>query len=109
MMRTHKQNNVAQIVLTALFICGFLFAGQNEALTELRQKEIIDELCRKIENIYPFPEIAKQTVSGLQEYFKQGKYRNYTDKEFCQAFLLSLWYFSLAHYDVVCIHMITNM
>ncbi len=80
MMRTHKQNNVAQIVLTALFICGFLFAGQNEALTELRQKEIIDELCRKIENIYPFPEIAKQTVSGLQEYFKQGKYRNYTDK-----------------------------
>ncbi|MDH4211485.1 MAG: S41 family peptidase [candidate division WOR-3 bacterium] len=79
-MRTYKKIHFIHIVLVVFLISGFVFARQNNTLTELQQKAIIDELCRKIENIYPFPEIAEHTVSGLQEYYKQGKYRDYTDK-----------------------------
>ncbi|UCD05305.1 MAG: S41 family peptidase [candidate division WOR-3 bacterium] len=80
MMRAYKQINVIHAVLAVFLISGFMFARQNNTLAEMQQKEIIDELCRKLESIYPFPEIAERTISGLQEYYMQGKYRDYTDK-----------------------------
>jgi len=80
MTRAHKQIHLISIVLAIFLIFGYVFARQSNTLTELQQKKIIDELCAKIESIYPFADIAERTVSGLQEYYKQGKYKSYVDK-----------------------------
>jgi hypothetical protein len=68
------------MVLIGSFICSLLLAQQDNVLTKTQQKEIIAELCEKIRNIYPFPAIAEQTISGIQNYFEGGKYSAYRDR-----------------------------
>lgn len=78
MTTSHKQSSYKHMVLIGSLICSLLFAQQDNILTKTQQKEIIAELCEKIQNIYPFPKIAAQTISGLQTYYEEGKYSAYT-------------------------------
>lgn len=80
MLGTNRQIDVLHVFVTTFFLCGLLCAGEGSTLTEPQQKAIIDELCMKIESIYPFAAIAERAVSGLREYYEQGKYKDYTDK-----------------------------
>ncbi len=81
--------------LIGSLICNFLFAKQDNILTKTQQKEIIDEVCEKIQNIYPFPEIAEQTISGIQTYYEEGKYSDYTEKsEFANHLTIDLEHLS---------------
>ena len=91
MIGTNRQINALRVVVATFFLCGLLFAGKDGALTEPQQKKIIDELCMKIESIYPFADIAERAVSGLRDYYGQGKYRDYTDKsEFADRLTVDL-------------------
>lgn len=86
-----KQRRYEHIVLIGFFMCSLLFAQHDNLLTTTQQKEIITELCEKIQNIYPFPEIAEQTSAGLQTYYEDGKYSAYTDRsEFANHLTMDL-------------------
>jgi len=86
-----KQSCYNNVVLIACFLCSLSFAQQNNKLTRTQQKEIIIELCEKIEDIYPFPEIAQHTISGIKKYFEEGKYSAYTDRsEFASNLTMDL-------------------
>ena len=80
MSTSHKQRSFKYAVLISLYICSLLFAKQDKIFTETQQREIITELCETIKNVYPFPEIAEQTISGIQTYYEEGKYSTYTDR-----------------------------
>jgi len=68
-----------------------LYAQPENELTDAQQSVIIVELCGKIQNIYPFPEIAEKTIAGLQAYHKEGRYDSYTDKsEFANYLTMDL-------------------
>jgi hypothetical protein len=91
MMRSHKQSCNKHVVLIACFLCSLAFAQQGNKLTRTQQKEIIIELCDKIEDIYPFPEIAQHTISGIKKYFEEGKYNACTDRsEFASNLTMDL-------------------
>ncbi|UCG93305.1 MAG: S41 family peptidase [candidate division WOR-3 bacterium] len=95
MITSHKQSRYKHIILIGFLICSLLFAQQGTILTKTQQKEIIAELCEKIQNIYPFPEIAEQTISGLQTYYEEGKYSAYTDRsEFANYLTIDLEHLS---------------
>ena len=90
MTRLHKRR-FKDVVLISALMCSLLFAQQRNTLTKTQQKEIIAELCEKIENIYPFPEISEQTISGIQRYYAEGKYNSYTDRsEFANYLTMDL-------------------
>lgn len=79
------------MVLIGTLVCSLLFTQQGSALTKTQQKKIIAELCEKIENIYPFPEIAEQTISGIKAYYEEGKYSAFTDgSEFANHLTMDL-------------------
>jgi hypothetical protein len=80
MTTLYKQRRYEHMVLIVFCMCSFLFAQHDNLLTTTQQKEIIDELCETVRNIYPFPEIAEQTVAGIQAYYEQGKYSEYTER-----------------------------
>jgi hypothetical protein len=80
MAPSHKQRRFKYVVLISLCICSFVCAQHSTILTKTQQKGIITELCESIKNIYPFPEIAEQTISGIQIYYEEGKYSAYTDR-----------------------------
>ena len=91
MIRSYSKSRHKNVVLISIFCCCFLFARQNKALTRTQQKDIIIELCERVEAIYPFPEIAAQTISGLKAYYAEGKYNAYTDRsEFANHLTMDL-------------------
>jgi len=94
MTTSHKQRSYEHMVLMVLigsFIFSLLFAQQDNMLSKTQQKKIITELCEKIQNIYPFPEIAEQTIAGIQTYYEEGKYSAYTDRsEFANHLTMDL-------------------
>ncbi len=91
MTRSYCRSRYKHIILISCFCCCLLFAQQNKALTMTQQKQIITELCEKIEDIYPFPEIAAQTISGMKAYYEEGKYNAYTDRsEFANHLTMDL-------------------
>jgi hypothetical protein len=80
MTTLYGKSRCKHVVVITCFFCCLLFAEQSNALTRTQQKEIITELCEKIEDIYPFPKIAAQTISGIRAYYEEGKYSAYADK-----------------------------
>lgn len=91
----HKQRSYKLVFLISSLLFSLLFAQQGNTLSKTQQREIIAELCEKIQNIYPFPEIAKQTVVGIQTYYKEGKYSAYTDRsEFANLLTIDLEHLS---------------
>jgi hypothetical protein len=91
MSTSHKQRRFKYVALISLCICSISFAQHGTILTKTQQKEIITELCETIHNIYPFPEIAEQTISGIQAYYNGGKYSAYTDRsEFANYLTIDL-------------------
>jgi hypothetical protein len=80
------------ITVTVILIAvSNLFAEQKNVLTAKQQEQIIAELCQKVQNIYPFPEIAEKTAVGMRAYHKEGKYDSYTDKrEFANHLTMDL-------------------
>jgi hypothetical protein len=91
MTRSHKQSRNKHLVLIGCLFCSLAFAHQGKELTKTQQSEIIVELCGKLKNIYPFPEIAQHTVSGIKKYFGEGKYSVYTDRsEFANHLTMDL-------------------
>lgn len=67
-------------VTVTIVAVSTLFAEQKNVLSTAQQDEIITELCEKVTNIYPFPDIAEKTVAGIRAYHKEGRYDAYTDK-----------------------------
>ncbi len=95
MKASNKQRGLVPMILICSFICSLLLAQQDNVLTKTQQKEIIAELCEKIQTVYPFPTIAEQTVSGIQMYYEEGKYSAYTDRsEFANHLTIDLEHLS---------------
>lgn len=93
--QSRKRGWYGTIAMLAFSLYSFVFAQQGNSLTRMQQKEIITELCEKIQNIYPFREIAEQTISGIQAYYEEGKYTAYNDKsEFADHLTMDLEHLS---------------
>jgi hypothetical protein len=67
------------VVIISLLL-PVLFAQATDVLTAAQQDELITELCKRVKNIYPFPEVAEKTITGLRAYHEEGRYDTYTDK-----------------------------
>ena len=59
----------------------FRVAGQTPPLSSERQAELISEVLVRIQEIYPFPEIAGGVTAGMRENLNRGRYRSFTDPE----------------------------
>lgn len=56
-----------------------------------QQEDIIEELCEKVRNIYPFPDVAERTVAGLLAYHGEARYGAHRDKaEFADHITMDL-------------------
>jgi hypothetical protein len=81
---THRQLVCQSPLLTllALLACvSFLTAAQTKPLTGEDQRELVGEIVSQIENIYPFPEVARRVAAGITDNLRDGKYAKYTDPE----------------------------
>ncbi len=54
-------------------------AEQGRELSVKEQAKLIAEICEKVENLYPFPDIGKRTSDAINDEYNQGKYAGYTD------------------------------
>ena len=84
------------------FLLAMAMTGQAQDISEKEKNEVLNEVIRKIEKIYPFPEISEKTIAGLQTQISNGVYNGYNSSEFATQVTNSLEEFSKdKHLDLI--------
>ncbi|UCD19265.1 MAG: S41 family peptidase [candidate division WOR-3 bacterium] len=88
---------------SALFIFTFMIlffprisaAEPGKELSVKEQAKLIAEICEKVEDLYPFPDIGRRTSEAVNDEHNQGKYAEYTDPhDFANKMTIDLERFS---------------
>jgi len=82
-IKYHKSLSLPAFLLMIIFLIAFnsfsiSLAQEKDELSKEKQKEIIEALCKKLEKLYPIPEIGKKTSENIRQNYADGKYSNYT-------------------------------
>ena len=90
------------ILLSCLLAMAMAMTGQAQDISEKEKNEVLNEVIRKIEKIYPFPEISEKTMAGLQTQISNGVYNVNNSSEFATQVTNSLEEFSKdKHLDLI--------
>lgn len=80
----HEPKASSSLVLSCAVLLGAAYltmnapaqAGPKEELTARKQRQVLDAICRKLEELYPVPESKKKTIAGIRKNQREGKYKN---------------------------------
>ena len=76
------------VILTALILASIapaVSAADTRALTFEEKQGLVEIVCEKIDTLYPFKEIATETLEGLMQHFEAGELNEITDAKLFAA------------------------
>ncbi len=83
------------LITAAVGIVQECVAQKNAELGAAERERLINEICRKIEELYPFPEIASTTIAGIRNRYTAKAYDGATSpKEFASLITSDMEYLS---------------
>ncbi|MBN1426185.1 hypothetical protein JXA88_16665 [Candidatus Fermentibacteria bacterium] len=60
-------------------ICSIASAEDRSAMTSTRQRQLVESICHRVQQLYPFPEAGAATIDSLRRKLETGKYASWTD------------------------------
>lgn len=80
----HKSISSFRLIVLLIFsiaisIRPMVLAQEKNTISEKEQSELLKIVCEKLEQLYPFPEVGKETSESILKNLNEGKYLKYTD------------------------------
>ncbi|UCF71174.1 MAG: S41 family peptidase [candidate division WOR-3 bacterium] len=90
-----RSSSLLLFTITILFYPRISVAEQGKELSAKEQAKLIAEICEKVENLYPFPDIGERTSEAVDDEYNKGKYDRHTDPhDFANKLTIDLERFS---------------